>query len=88
MHNVQNENQPASQEPKNKVRMALQEENCHGEKRVSEIDRRLYNRLQYSSAASSFCSGATYLTERDRQSGSVSTRHIGSTFQDCWGVGS
>ena len=45
MHNVQNENQPASQEPKNKVRMALQEENCHGEKRVSEIDRRLYNRL-------------------------------------------
>ena len=41
---IHNENQPASQEPKNKVRMALQEESCRGEKRVSEIDRRLYNR--------------------------------------------
>ena len=42
---IHNENQPASQEPKNKVRMALQEESCHGEKkRASEIDRRLYNK--------------------------------------------
>lgn len=28
---IHNENQPASQEPKNKVRMALQEESCRGE---------------------------------------------------------
>ena len=27
-------NQPASQEPKNKVRMALQEQSCHGEKKL------------------------------------------------------